>query len=126
MLRGWLGAGILLVFLILGMVISGVMDSVHLPIGELLEQASQETLNGDFAHGIALGFQAKERWDRQWNGTATVADHKSMDDVDAMFAEMEIYAKTGESPHFAACCAELAQRLQAMAGAHKFSWWNVL
>ena len=44
----------------------------------------------------------------------------------ALFAEMEIYAKTGEEPHFAACCQELAQRLQAMAEAHKFSWWNVL
>ena len=49
-----------------------------------------------------------------------------MDEVDALFAEMEIYARTGEQPHFAACCKELAQRLEAIADAHKFSWWNVL
>ena len=49
-----------------------------------------------------------------------------MDEVDALFAEMEIYAKTEEKPHFAAVCKELSQRIQAFADAHRFSWWNIL
>ncbi len=126
MVRGWLGAGILAVFLLLGLVISGAMDSAHLPTAELLEQAAEKTLSGDFENAVALGMEAKDRWERRWNATATVADHAPMDDVDALFGEMEIYAKTGEEPHFAACCLELSQRLQAVADAHKFSWRNVL
>ena len=126
MARGWFGAGILVLFLILGLVVSVNMDNSHLPTGALLEQAADQTLNGEFAQGVALGMEAKARWERQWNGTATVADHSPMDDVDALFAELEVYAKAGEEPHFAACCLELSKRLQAVADAHKFSWWNVL
>ena len=124
--RGWLGLGILIIFLALGFVVAEAMDSAHIPTEKLLEQAAEKTLQGEFEQAVALGAEAKSRWDRQWNGTATVADHSPMDDVDALFAEMEIYAKTEEKPHFAACCQELSQRLEAMAGAHRFSWWNVL
>lgn len=126
MARGWFGVGILVVFLILGIVIAGEMDDAHLPTGELLTQAAEMTVNGDFEGAVALGIEAKARWDKQWTGTAAVADHSPMDEVDALFAEMEIYAQTGEAPHFAACCKELAQRVQSVADAHRFSWWNLL
>ena len=126
MARGWFGIGILVFFLIFGLVVSALTGNAHLPTGELLEQAAEKTISGDLPGGISLGLEAKQRWQRQWNGTAAVADHSPMDEVDALFAEMTVYARTGEAPHFAACCKELAQRLQAMADAHKFSWWNVL
>ena len=125
MLRGWLGVGLLALFLVLGIVTMGLMDDAHLPTGELLQQAAELTLQGDMEKGIALGQEAKSRWEKQWQRTATVADHSPMDDVDALFAEMEIYAKAGEEPHFAACCQELAKRVQAVAEAHRFSWWNI-
>ena len=126
MARGWFGAGILAVFLVLGLILSGVTDKVQLPTGELLEQAAEKTLVGDFEEGIALGMEARSQWEQQWKFTAAIADHSPMDDVDALFAEMEVYARTGEEPHFAACCKELSQRLEAIADAHRFSWWNVL
>lgn len=126
MTRGWFGMAILIVFLALGFVTAGVMDNAHIPTEKLLAQAAEKTLDGDFEEGVTLGLEAKSRWDRHWNGTATVADHSPMDDVDALFAEMEVYAQAEEKPHFAACCQELSQRIQAMAGAHRFSWWNVL
>lgn len=124
--RGWLGVGILVLFLILGFVTASAMNGAHIPTEKLLAQAAEDALTGDFEDAVALGMEAKTRWDRHWNGTATVADHAPMDDVDALFAEMEIYAESQEKPHFAACCKELSQRIQAVAGAHRFSWWNVL
>ncbi len=126
MVRGWLGVGILIVFLVAGFVTAGVMDHAHIPTEKLLAQAAEKTLNGSFEEAVTLGLEAKNRWDKHWNGTATVADHSPMDDIDALFAEMEIYARTEEKPHFAAVCRELSQRIQAMAGAHRFSWWNIL
>ena len=126
MARGWIGVGILLVFLVLGFWISAEMDQTHLPTEALLKQAAEKTLQGDFQQGVALGMEAKNRWEQQWDYTATVADHSPLDDVDALFGEMEIYAQTGEEPHFAACCQELARRVQAVASAHRFSWWNIL
>ncbi len=126
MVRGWLGAGLLALFLALGVVTMHLMDDAHLPTGDLLEQAAELALQGDMEKGVTLGQKAKNRWERQWQATATVADHSPMDDVDALFAEMEVYAAAGEEPHFAACCQELAKRVQAVAEAHRFSWWNIL
>ena len=126
MKRGWLGAGILVFFLALGLVVSALAVNAHEPTSDLLQQAAEKTLSGDFEAGITLGMEAQKRWQKQWNGTASIADHGPMDEVDALFAEMEVYAKTGEQPHFAACCKELAQWLEAIAAAHRFSWWNVL
>ena len=126
MARGWFGAAVLVVFLILGFVTAEAMDKAHRPACDLLSQAADMTLDGDFDGAIPLAMEAKSRWERAWNGTAVVADHSPMDDVDALFAEMVTYAESGEQPHFAACCRELAQRVEAVSEAHRFSWWNVL
>lgn len=126
MARGWLGAGILLLFLVLGLVVTEAMDRAHLSTGQMLAQAAEQSLEGDLDGATALAMAAKARWERQRRGTATVADHNPMDDVDRLFAQMEVYAKAQEAPHFAACCVELAHLLQATADAHRFSWWNVL
>ena len=126
MARGYIGAAVLVVFLILGFVVSGAMDNAHTPACELLTQAADMTLTGDFGRAVPLAMEAKDRWEKSWNGTAAVADHSPMDDVDALFAEMVTYAESGEEPHFAACCRELAKRVEAVSEAHRFSWWNVL
>ena len=118
--------GILALFLALGFVTASAMDNAHMPTQALLQQAAEKALNGDFAEATQLGAQAKSRWDRHWNGTAAVGDHSPMDEVDALFAEMEVYAKAEEKPHFAAVCKELSQRIQAFADAHRFRWWNIL
>ena len=124
--RGWFGAGLLVLFLILGLVVSGITDKAHIPTGDLLRQAAEKALAEDMEGGVTLGTAAKKRWERQWFLTASIADHSPMDEIDALFAEMEIYGRTGEAPHFAACCQELAQRLESVADAHRFSWWNIL
>ena len=124
--RGWFGFGVLIVFLVLCFIAGIAMDNAHTPTEQLLQQAAEKTLSGDFDGGISLGLQAKSRWDRHWNGTATVADHSPMDEVDALFAEMEIYARAGEQPHFAACCKQLASRIHSFADVHRFIWWNML
>ena len=126
MARGWFGVCILIVFLVLGIVVSVTMHNTHQPACDLLNQAADMALAGDFAGAVPLAMEAKDRWETAWNGTAVVADHNPMDDVDALFAELVTYAESREQPHFAACCRELAQRVQAVSEAHRFSWWNVL
>ena len=49
-----------------------------------------------------------------------------MDDVDTLFAEMQVYAQAEEIPHFAACCGQLSRLVLAMAQAHSPTWWNFL
>lgn len=126
MAKGWLGAGLLTACLLLGLVLSVVADRACLPAESLLEQAAQSSTEGDLEEGIRLAQKAQSQWKTQWNTIAAMADHEPMDEVDALFAQLETYANTGETPHFIACCKELARRIRAFADIHRFTWWNVL
>ena len=44
--RFWLGIGILVVFLVLGLGISSAMDDVHLAIADTLDAAAEQALSG--------------------------------------------------------------------------------
>lgn len=124
--RFYLGSGILLVFMILGIVVALSMDAACDPIARQLGDASREALFGDLEKGILLATEAKTNWSASWQGMATVADHTPIDEIEGLFAEMEVYAQARDSVHFGACCAQLSQLMEAMADAHAFSWWNLL
>lgn len=124
--RFWLGIGILVLFLVMGVVISLGMDAIHEPAEQALEQAAEKALDGQMEEAVVLARQAHARWDANWALTASVADHSPMDAVDELFAEMEVYAQAQEDKHFAACCAQLSRLVESMAAAHRFNWWNLL
>lgn len=121
MKKGWLGAGLLAGFLALGLAVSFWMDRAHLPGSQLLQQAAEVTLEGDLQTGIQLAKQAESLWQSSRAGTAAVADHSPMEEIDNLFRELWVYASTEETPHFAATSAALSQKLQAMADAHRLS-----
>ena len=126
MTRGWLGAGLLAALLILGLFIGSAMNTFHSAAGDLLDTAAEKALAGDFTGAEAAAQEAKAHWMQNRKSTAVIADHTPMEDVDALFAEMEVYAQTGELPHFIAICRELSQRINAVSEAHQFNWWNIL
>jgi len=124
--RFWLGIAILVLFLALGLTVTFTMQSVHAPAEAALQTAAQEALGGNFENAVASANRAYQRWLTYRNFTASVADHGPMDDVETLFAEMQVYAQAGEVPHFAACCAQLQVLLKAVAEAHSPAWWNFL
>ncbi len=126
MKRIWLGLGILLVFLGLGLWSSRGMDALHKPLAHHLEQAADEALSGSFSAGKELAQIAKEQWEKQWSAVAVLADHTPMDDIDSQFARLEVYARTENAEAFAALCRQLAQLITATAEAHGFTWRNIL
>ena len=122
----YIGLGILLVFLVLGFLVAFCMSRVCDPISIQLENAAQQALSGDLDQGISLAADAKSRWSVSWKGIATVADHTPMDEIEELFAEIEVFAKAGDGEHFSACCARLSRLMEAMAEAHSLTWWNLL
>ena len=126
MARFWLGVGILLVFLALGLWIAFTMDGVHQQISSTLEQAAQLTMEGDLDAGIALVTQAHDRWERNWHAAAAVADHAPMDEIDSLFAQLQLYGTVRKPEEFAAYCTRLSQLIAAMGEAHTLTWWNLL
>ena len=120
-------SGVLLLTLLLGLTlgVSWVMNTIHSPVEQALEQAEYAALAGDVEQAQQLGEQAKQRWDQFRKAVAVVADHSPMDEIDQLFAQMQAYAEANEESDLAACCAQLARLVQSMADAHILTWWNL-
>ena len=124
--RFWLGVCLLAVFLGLGLWVGHAMESTHEAVAQTLDEATQQTLSGDLEKGKTLAQQAFADWERNWHGVASVADHEPMDEIDGLFAQLEVYGETGQSEDFAAYCARLSKLVTAVGEAHGLSWWNLL
>lgn len=126
MKRIWLGIGILVLFLALGIWGSHSMEKLHSPLAHDLEKAAKSALSGDMQLGEKLAKRAKEKWDEQWHRSAILADHAPMDEIDGLFARLEVFTETKNTEAFAAYCQQLAKLITATAEAHGFTWWNIL
>ena len=124
--RFWLGVGLLLVLLGLGLYSAQVMEDTNLPIAQTLEQAAQYAQNGQLEQGLAMLEQARQQWDSQWHDTAVLADHGPLDDIDSLFAQAKVYAQAGQRGDFAAFCMRLSQLIEAASESHSANWWNFL
>lgn len=126
MKRCWFGAALLAVLLIGGLITTWGMARCHMPVAEDLEQAAKAALAEDWEQEKALTGKARTQWGKYWNISATFADHKPMEEIDGLFAQLEIYEQARDPVTAAAVCAELSRRLEAMSDAHEGSWWNLL
>lgn len=121
--RFYLGVALLAVILVAGLFTGWAMEKRQQPVVRLLEQAAQEE---DLQSGAQLARQAKATWKKRWKAVAAVADHTPMDEIDKLFAELDIYIRENEDVHFYACCSQLASLLRAVSEAHALNWWNVM
>ena len=126
MKRGWFGAALLLVLLLLGIFSTVTMGMFHKPMSEAMERASELSLDGNWEQATRIAGQTEENWEELWHFSACFADHGPMEEIDSLFAQLEIYRETKDVLGFAAVCASLSKQLEAMGDAHELSWWNLL
>ena len=126
MKRLYIGISVLTLLFSLGLFVSFSINRMYAPIAELLEDATKAALQENLPVAKEQAEKARALWEKHKNATATVADHTPMEDIDHLFAEMEIYANAKEFPHLAACCAQLAVMVRDMGDAHTLNLWNLL
>ncbi len=126
MKRFWIGVGVLCMLLALGGGVAWGMEAIHDPLVTQLQQAQAAAAAEDWATATALSQSALQRWQTWHRFTAAFADHAPMDEIDSLFAELQVYAQARNEDHFAALCAQLAQLAHAMAESHSPNWWNLL
>ena len=124
--RFWIGVVLLILLLALGLWVMHVMDDSQQEIAGMLETASQQSLQNGVAAGSPLARTAKQKWENRWRKVASVADHAPMDEIDSLFARLEVYAACGDRVEFAACCKRVAKLIEAVGEAHSLNWWNLL
>ena len=126
MKRGWIGAGLLLVMLAGGLLVTWRMDKCHTAISQSLDAAADSALAGDWDSAGTLAQRAKRDWETGWNFSAAFADHEPMEDIDALFSQLGVYGSSRDAVSFAAVCTQLARQVEAMGDAHGLTWWNLL
>ena len=119
--------GIVILLLVLAFSIGAAMGmkAIHKP-GEIwLSQAAEFALSGDMKQAVPLAQDAYRRWTKYRGITSAFADHTPMDDTERLFREMLVYAETGETSQFAACCLQTSAMLRATYETHSFSLKNI-
>ena len=122
----WLGTGILLFFLLAGVLTTFVFCRIHAPLEEDLADAARAALEGDRKMAVFFANTAASRWEKYRAITAAVADHAPLEEMDAAFSALKTYMELGWWGEFAALCTQLSQMAKAMTESQALVWWNLL
>lgn len=126
MKRAWIGAALLVGLLAVGLWSMSAMDRVHSDIADELRRSARAAQQMQWAQADDALEQATEQWQESWKFTAAMADHTALDEIDALFAQAEVYRSSRSQPLYAAACARLAQLVEALQEGHRLTWWNLL
>ena len=91
-----------------------------------LEDAALWAMRDEWGRAEAHTARAKKNWAKNRPMTASVADHEPMDEIDALFAELEIFAARQDQISYASLCVHLTEALKALSEEHRLYWWNLL
>ena len=126
MRRFWIGVGLLGALLAAGLWTGSRMQRTHMPCAADLENAAACAMAEDWAAAGSLGDRERKSWQRSRNISASFANHQIMDEIDALFGELEIYRAREETAAYCAGCIYLAERLRDLGNSFRLSWWNLL
>lgn len=125
-LRLGLGLGILIFFLVFGLLAGAAMDKACTPVAALLDQAGYAAQQGDVQTALRLADKAQKDWAGYSKAIATLADHTPMEEIDSLFAQTLTYLHQGAVTDFAAGCHRLACLITAVSEAHSLQWQNII
>lgn len=121
-----IGVGLLVIMLPLGIWVSGKFSAVYNPMAELLDQAGAAAQGGNWDTATARLAQAKTLWGQWHHFSAAVADHEPLEEMEAIFGELESCLQLRSTAKFAVLCRELSALAKAMAESQSISWWALL
>lgn len=121
--RFFLGLGLMLALLGLGLYSAGAVKDSHTPIIQTLEAASGQP---DPTAAEQLLTRARQDWDRHRHATAVLSDHGPLEEIEGLFSQAEAYLQAGQMGDFSAICLRLSQLVRATAESHSPTWWNLL
>ena len=126
MKRIWIGIALLTSLLIGGLWISGFMKEAHGPVAQDVRHAGSMAQQNQWNAAQAFAERGRDRWKEKWPVTAAIADHEPMDEIDALFAQLEVYAEARDQVAYTGLCAHLASLLDAISQSHSLKWWNLM
>ena len=121
MVRFRIGVGLLLALLVLSLGVQLGMAAAQKPVEKELKQALSAAWAGDFSATQEALHRAWQHWDRARTLSAMLADHAFLEDVEADFAMLSLWAREQERGDFCSLCAATILRLGAISAAHRLN-----
>jgi len=122
--RIWFGAALLAALLLLGIGSAALMEDIHLTQAAQLNHAADLAMSGSWEHAEAVFSEAHKSWDKKSVIVSGLSDHNPMDQIDGIFAQLEIFATMRDVVSFSSSCRYLAKQLEALSKSHSFSFEN--
>lgn len=126
MKRIWFGVALLVGLLLLGIGSSALMKQTQFAQADRLTQAAALASDGDWAAARELLAQANQKWHRQQRLIAALCRHEPMDQIEGIFAQLEVFAAARSVVSFSSTCVLLARQLQILGQSHALTLENFL
>ena len=126
MRRLWLGVGLLLALLSIGLGLLIFSDGFFREFSANLEAASQLALAEDWAAATEKAEKSREMWDLSHRFFSASTDHEPIEEIQELFALLEIYAREHMAAEFSCVCQSLAHLGEAINESHNLHWWSIL
>ena len=124
MKRIWFGVGLLIALLLLGLLCGFLVERSQLVGAEKLERASAFAAEGDWAAAKTALAEAKQLWNQKRPLITVLCDHEPIEQVEKLYAKLEIFADERSIISFRSACAELSYQLEALGRSHSFTLGN--
>ena len=125
MKRIWFGVALLIALLILGLCSGAVMERTHLTQAEELDRAAHLALENRWEDAAAAFETARNSWEESLPLSAALTDHEPMDEIDGLFAELEVFLQLQDFASFSTSCRYLSRQLEALGKSHSFNLQNL-
>lgn len=126
MKRLWLGVGILLVILGIGIYAAVATEDFHKTVSRDLDLAADAAEAGEWGSAKIRFSRAKEAWEQARDCNAAITDHAPMEEIDRYFSQGEVYLSEQAQKDFRSCCLALSVLVEAVAEAQGLTWWSLL
>ena len=126
MRRLWLGIGLLLALLALGIGLLFFSNCFFQAFSSNWEAAAEFALAGDWASATKKAEESRAMWQQSYRFFSASTDHEPIEEVQELFSLLEIYARDRRNVEFSTVCQSLTNLGDAINESHNLRWWSIL
>lgn len=126
MSRLWIGIGIMVVLLAAGIVFLCLSNDFYQDITADLEQAGQAAMDDNWQTAGQKMRESQKKWHRYRRFLSAITDHEPVEEMDSLFAQLQLYEQRRLNVDFAVICQSLSHLAEAIDESHNLKWWSIL
>ena len=124
--RLWIGMGILLILLAMGIGLLWGSEVFFDKFAENLEQAQSFAMAGNWAAAGEKTEECRRQWETYHRFWAALTDHEPVEEVEELLDWLQVYQSRELEVDYATVCQSLVRLAEAINESHSLRWWSIL